>query len=327
MKQHRRFLIGIIISIIFLVVFLRNTDFGQAADALATANITLILAAMLVYFLGVWFRALRWKYSMKPLTDVGSMTLFPLVTIGLMVNDILPGRLGIVARAYIIGEKKSISKLASGATVITENVLDGLALILLLLIGIFLIPTPALIKTIGWVAAVAFIGIFIIMLLITCSEKYAQLAVRLLTAIIPAKWRPRISNWVNLFISGLEILRSPAELIRIFLISLVIWLCETSTFYLVGLAFNLAVPFYAMLLVTAITSLSWTLILVSPGGIGTFDAICKFTLTEALGVASGLATAYTIAIHTILIIPVIILGFVFLWRENMSLREITKTEE
>ncbi len=325
MKQRYQLLIGVLISIIFLVIFLRNTDFSQVARALATANIALILAAIVVYFMGVWFRALRWKYLIKPLVKVGSSTLFPLVTIGLMVNDILPGRLGIVARAYIVGEKKNISKLASGATVITENILDGLALILILVIGILLIPTPGLIKTIGWIAAVIFIGIFIIMLLITYSENKAQLVIRLVTVITPHKWRPRISNWISLFISGLEILRSPGELMRIFLLSLIVWLCESTTFYLVALSLNLVVPFYAMLLVTAIASLSWTLVLISPGGIGTFDAICKFTLTEALGVAGGLATAYTVAIHAILFVPVIILGFIFLWRENMSLREITKS--
>ena len=325
MKQRQQLLIGITISIIFLVVFLRNTDFSQVATALTSADIRLVLAAILIYFLGVWFRALRWKYLIKPLTDVGHRTLFPLVTIGLMVNDILPGRLGIVARSYIVGEKKNISKLASGATVITENVLDGLALILILLVGIFLIPTPSIIKTIGGIAAVLFVSVFSIMLMVTYSEKKAQLVIRLVMSVAPDKWRLRISNWINLFIDGLEILRSPGELIRIFLLSLVVWVCESTTFFLVALSLDLVVSFHAMLLVMAITSLSWTLVLVSPGGIGTFDTICKFILIEALGVTGGLATAFTVAIHAVLFIPVIVLGFIFLWRENLSLREVTKS--
>ena len=327
MKQRHQLIIGIAISVIFLVIFLRNTNFTEASSALTAANKSLIAVSIVVYFVGVWVRSFRWKLLMKPLAKLNANSLFSLVTIGLMVNDILPGRLGIVARGYMIGEKKGISKLASGATVITENILDGLALILILLVGILLIPTPALIKTIGWIAAALFGGVFIVMLIVTYSENRAQLIVHIVTAITPKKWKVRMSNWVNLFISGLAILRSPGELIMIFLVSLVVWLCESGTYYLVALSMNIVVPFYAMLLVTAIGSLSWTLIIISPGGLGTFDAIVKYTLTEALGVASGLALAYTVAIHAILLIPVIILGFVFLARENMSLREITKARK
>lgn len=327
MKRRYQIGIGIIISLLLLGLFLHNTDFGELGKALKEANGAFIAPAILVYFIGVWFRALRWKYLLRPLADTRTNRLFPLITIGLMVNDVIPGRLGIVARAYIIGRKEGISKMASGATIIVENVCDGLALLLLLLIGLILIPTPGLVKTIALIAAAIFGTAFIVMIVITSSERQAQRAIRWLTLLAPQRWKQRVAYWTNLFISGLETLRSPRRFISIFLISLMVWLCESSVFYLVSLSLNLDLPFHAMMLVTAVTNLFWPLILIAPGGIGTFDAACKFTLTEALGSTAAVATAYTLVLHALLFLPVIILGFIFLWRENLSLTKITKREE
>ena len=119
--KRRQIWLGIIVSLLFLALFLYNTDFSETKKALGMANGTLIALAILVYFIGVWFRSLRWKYLLKPLAETRTKNLFPLVTIGLMVNDIMPGRLGIVARAYIVGKKQGVSKMASGATIIMET--------------------------------------------------------------------------------------------------------------------------------------------------------------------------------------------------------------
>jgi len=325
--KRRQIWLGITISLLFLALFLYNTDFSETAKALRMANGTLIALAILVYFIGVWFRSLRWKYLLKPLAETRTRNLFPLVTIGLMVNDIMPGRLGIVARAYIVGKKQGISKMASGATIIVENVFDGLALLLLLLVALFLIPTPEVVKTIARIAAVIFGTAFIIMMIIAPSARHAQWATRWLTFLVPPRWRRRAVNWSNLFLSGLGILRTPSKLAPMFLISLLVWLCESSVFYLISLSLNLNLSFHAIMLVTTVASLSWPLVLIVPGGIGTFDTACKFTLIEALSVAGAIATAYTVVIHAVLFLPVIVLGFVFLWRENLSLTEITKRQE
>ena len=322
--SRRQLWIGIAISLGFLGLFFYNTKFSENMNELRLANVPIMALAKVVNFGGVWYRALRWQYLLKPLTNTSTKSLFPLVTIGLMINDIMPGRLGIIARAYIIGKKKNISKMASGATIIVENIFDGLALLLLLLIALLLIPTPEVVKTIAWIAAIIFGGAFVVIIAIASSEKQAERATRWLTRLAPLKWKPRVTKWINLFISGLGVLRTPSKLILMFLISLMVWLCESSVFYLISVALNLDLPFHAIVLVTTVASLSWPLVLIAPGGIGTFDTACKFTLTEALKSSSSIATAYTLVIHAILFLPVIIFGFIFLRRENVSLSEITK---
>jgi uncharacterized membrane protein YbhN (UPF0104 family) len=112
------------------------------------------------------------------------------------------------------------------------------------------------------------------------------------------------------------------------MISGLVWLCEAGLFYMVALSFDLSQPFHIILLVTSIASLSWALIFVAPGGVGPFDYFCKETLLLFIpaGVAASVyeasVSAYVIVLHAVLLLPMIALGFVFLWRENLTLSKL-----
>jgi hypothetical protein len=53
------------------------------------------------------------------------------------------------------------------------------------------------------------------------------------------------------------------------------------------------------------------------GGIGPFELLAKETLTF-LGVGSAVAGAYAVALHGLLLLPVIVAGLIFLWAINLS---------
>lgn len=91
-------------------------------------------------------------------------------------------------------------------------------------------------------------------------------------------------------------------------------------FYLLSLGFDLGQPFYVMLLVMCIATLSW-FILVAPGGVGTFDWFGRETLV-VFGVSVAAASAAILLIHATLLLPVIALGFLFLWMENLSMAQV-----
>src|SRR5207302_2105873 len=79
-------------------------------------------------------RSVRWQPLLggKP----GAPLLFRTLVIGLMLNDLLPGRLGEVARVYLLARSASVPVGASLASIVVERVLDGIALITLLGLGL-----------------------------------------------------------------------------------------------------------------------------------------------------------------------------------------------
>ena len=87
-----------------LLLLLANAVRGEADQltaALRTANWLLIVPAIALYFVGVWLRSARWGLLL-PEHAVTTSTLFRTLLVGFTVNNLLPLRMGEVARAYLL---------------------------------------------------------------------------------------------------------------------------------------------------------------------------------------------------------------------------------
>jgi len=69
LPKNRRFWIGLGITLLFLFLFIFEVrdDIGEMGQALGEANYLFLIPGILIYYLGVLFRAVRWRYLLKPL--------------------------------------------------------------------------------------------------------------------------------------------------------------------------------------------------------------------------------------------------------------------
>jgi hypothetical protein len=82
----------------------------------------------------------------------------------------------------------------------------------------------------------------------------------------------------------------------------------------------------AALLAVGVANLG-ALIPAAPGYVGTFDAPLVALLTGIFGVSQVDAFGYTLLVHAALLVPVVLLGLLFIWHEGLSLRTVTRTGE
>ena len=129
MLKRWQFWLGIAISAVFLYLALRGLHLGEVWNSLKTARYLWLLPGMAVYFIGVWVRAWRWHYLLRPLKKIPTHTMFPIVTIGYMGNNIYPARAGEVLRAAILKHREGVPISASLATVIVERIFDGVVML------------------------------------------------------------------------------------------------------------------------------------------------------------------------------------------------------
>jgi uncharacterized membrane protein YbhN (UPF0104 family) len=101
--------------------------------------------------------------------------------------------------------------------------------------------------------------------------------------------------------------------------STVAWALEATMYFMVGVSFSLGEAFPIYMMVAAAANLAITLPSTS-GGIGPFEALAKETLVF-VGVGTSAAAAYAVALHALLLLPVVAAGLVFLWLINLSLGE------
>ena len=121
--------IGILISGIFLFFALRGLKLQEVWQAVQGGKYIWLLPGIGVYFVGVWVRAWRWHYLLRPLKKIPTAAMFPIVTIGYMGNNIYPARAGEVLRAMILKQRQDVPVSASLATIIVERVFDGLVML------------------------------------------------------------------------------------------------------------------------------------------------------------------------------------------------------
>lgn len=327
-----QFWLGVLISLVFIWLALRGLRLDQFWSVVQSANYWWVLPGVAVYFVAVWARAWRWHYLLRPIKDIPTQTVFPITTIGYMGNNIYPARAGEVLRAVILKRKEAVSISASLATIVVERIFDGVVML-----GFVFVNLPELAKL---TANSGFVGNIQQVAILGTAVFLGALGIFLLAAMFPAKslraggWfvdrllpersRPGATALMHRFLDGLASLRSPLNILMVFITSIIIWLLETGKYWFVMHAFDFQVSFFALMLMNGIVNLATT-IPSAPGYIGTFDAPGIAVLT-AYGVPQAIAAGYTLVLHVALWLPITLLGAYFLAREGIRWTDSLRAE-
>jgi len=337
----KKYWIGFGIGAGFLTLFFVTGDWQRLGGALAEANYWYIIPAVLLYQLSVVFRTMRWQILLRHMRPVPVSRLFPVVVIGYMANNLLPMRIGELVRSYYLSEREQVSKTSALVTILIERLLDALTLLVFIaVIGIFVpllvlaegfgessrVPWPALVVGISVPFILAFGGL---MLAAYRPARAAALGGALLKP-LPHTVAGRLRPLINLVIEGLAALGSPRTVLGMFLLSMPIWLLEAGLFFVLGYSFGLENVYdsmfemaVAMVLVTAISNIGSS-VPAAPGGLGLFELVARETLIllPLAAIDRSTATAYVTVVHAVLLLPMIVLGQVFLLSGNVSLRRL-----
>jgi uncharacterized protein (TIRG00374 family) len=319
-----QFWVGLIVSLFFMWLALRGLRLEQVWEVLKQANYAWLIPGVVVYFLAVWGRAWRWHYLLRPIKQIPTTTLFPVVCIGYMGNNIYPARAGELLRAYVLKRKEQVSVATSLATIVIERVFDGVVMLAFVFLNLAELArvTGASgfvgdIRTLAIFGTAAFLGFLIAFLLMAAyPEPAAKVAQWVIQSVVPQRFREGAQDLADRFLIGLVALRSPRDVVMVFATSVVIWLFETGKYWFLMQAFPFEVSFFALMLMNGIVNLATT-IPSAPGYIGTFDAP-GIAVLQAYGVEKALAAGYTLVLHVALWVPITLLGFYYMIRESLS---------
>jgi len=321
-----QFWLGVLISAVFLWLALRGLHLGDLWAALRTANYWWVLPGIGVYFAGVWVRAWRWHYLLRPLKSISTRAMFPIVTIGYMGNNIYPARAGEVLRAFVLRREHGVPVSASLATIVIERIFDGVVMLMFIfanLNGLAALTGDSGLA--GSIQSVALLGtaafaLALVVFLLAAVFPHQSLGLyrRLAAPLIPGRLRDKVTGLMVSFWTGLEALRSPRNILMVFLTSIVIWLLETGKYWFVMHAFDFTGytgGFFGLMLMNGIVNLATTLPS-APGYVGTFDTP-GIAVLVAYGLDAATAAGYTLTLHAALWLPITLLGAYYMARAGL----------
>jgi len=132
---------GIALAAIGLWIFFQKVDVRTlSSELLSCSPLTVILCAACAV-ITVWLRALRWKVMLPETKKAHKRNLFPIVSIGFMLNNILPARLGEAARVILLWKKNGYKPAQSIGSIVMERIFDTMAFMACFFVPVFMLPS------------------------------------------------------------------------------------------------------------------------------------------------------------------------------------------
>ena len=338
-KKH--LLIGLAIVALSSYYAFTNVSLKELGNALKSVHYIYLVPAVFLVGLTFLFRAMRWHYLIRSVKDVKTIRLFSPLMVGFMGN-ILPARAGEIIRAYLLGKKEDISFSASFATIFVERLMDML-LFLFLLVGVLFFSADIFSKggaggnhrlmgymiKFGWISFIGSMGIFSFAVLLQYKNEWAVKIVDFCTKPLPHKWREKIFGMVHSFTEGLKILKDPHGFAASLILSCLVWASMVSTYYPIHLAFGIQseLPVITSAIVLSLTIGIFISLFPTPGFLGAFQAACVVALHEIFGISKAVAASYGIIAWLVAMGSVIVVGLIFVVKDNISFRELSTGRE
>jgi uncharacterized protein (TIRG00374 family) len=317
--------IGVLISGALLWFAVRDVEFSRVWANIQGINYWYLLPYLGLIVIEVILRAWKWHVLLLPVKAPSFWKLNSATIIGLMANNVLPGRAGEFVRAYAGARLEHISFSASLATVVIDRVLDGLTVSAIFVFALILHPAlPDQVKVPGYIAAGIYLVAlaFLVALLVQEALAYRLLAWGL--QFFPESIRHYVTGLVQAFVHGLSALKDLRLLGGSIFISILIWLGYALSVFVMALAMDIQLTvfqaFIVLLIVTILLTLPST-----PGFVGAMEFGIKSGLM-LFGVDENQALAFALVYHITQYLPITIGGFIVLWLEGLSMREISHVQ-
>lgn len=314
--------IGLLIGLGCIGVLVRQVDLKQSWNALGSLKGPFLLVPLAALVLNVPLRAWRWQLIFPSSSRPGLGTCLAVLAIGNMANFLLPGRAGDLARCVLVGRAGSLAESSRTlATLAVEKILDGLALVGMVLFAIWALHPPLWILALVRVASLIFGGALLLLVALRYrTRSLIDFVRRVFRVIHLSSFEKHFDGLLTSFADGLPAVSSGAQMFFLMLMTAGIWIIEAGSIWGLAGALGFAASFKSALIASAVLGLG-LMIPAAPGGLGTYELFGTeaFKLT---GMAASNALALTVVIHAWVFVANVVLGVCMLGLKGISLTQL-----
>ena len=314
--------LGVLVGLGCLAILLRQVDLKQSWSALGRLNGPYMLVPLAVFFVNLPLRAWRWQLIFPAAWRPSLGACLTVLGIGNMANFLLPGRAGDLARCVLVGRAGSLSESSRTlATLAVEKVLDGLALVGMVLFSVWALHPPYWVLELLRVAILIFGGALVLLALLRYRTRaliqYVRRAFRLVRL---SSLEEKFDGLLTSFADGLSAVSSAGQMLTLLLMTAAIWTTEAAVIWGLARALGLAVSLKSAVVASAVLGLG-LMIPAAPGGLGTYELFGTEAFKLA-GITASSALALTLVIHAWVFVANIAVGICLLAIKGISLAQL-----
>lgn len=322
MKSWLYRLAGILVSILFVYLAVRQVDVAGSLQTLKDVQPLLLGIATLVYLASFPVLALRWRLILRAQKVLSWRELIVPLFVGYMANKFVPAGTGEIYRAHSLGRRRRMSRSGVAASIVVERTFDGLMLVCLILLVFALFPQTHFLGGAAFVTGLAFLAVAVGILLCSLMEYTTRRVINWGLELLPQTLRKHVSCRLDVFLQGIRGISTVKEFLAVCIFTVLIWVLEACAIALVVLSFGVSLPLSGFVLVFALASLGTTL----PSGAG-YIGPYQYAFVLSLGafaVSQETALAVSVAAHLALLGSATLIGLALFWREQLLAGRLTE---
>lgn len=324
----------ILAMIVLLVLFLRNSNPGEVLRLIALVNPLWLVIALAVNLVALFTRAERWRTLLQPSDPPAYYPTYFAVAVGYMSSTILPVRAGDVVRAALM-KRKTGTRFSTGiATVLTERVLDLIAILAMLCWFViatahdasFTLEQRTMLRSAAFVAGAMLVAMLTFVTGIVLATSSIRRFHEKLGNLLPHRFRDPWMHFFDTFAASFRgAAQHPAAFAKVIVLTIVTWTCLSSQFWFTSLAMSHDLPFLSCFLLTGVSIVG--MMIPTPGGVGGFHKVCQVALIQfyAFGIDDSVALA--LVLHLVGTLPVLLVGLTLVAKEGLSMGQLVKIGE
>lgn len=323
-RSRRNIWLGIILSLLCLGAIFFFIEPAEILAAMATADLSYVGLATIGIVLFLVLRAVRWRFMLS--NEVTWSTTFHIQNIGYMLTNILPLRLGDVARAVLIGNVPPITISRGISTMVVERILDMLFIVALFPFTLAYVPflEPWMQDAARGSGIAAIVGILILIIAANqrpLAQRFATQLFKRIPFMDTETWVGRIDR----LLAGLDSLTRPKDGLILSILSVILWLPILFSYYavLVAVGIEPTLPMVAFVVCAAAFSIAAPS---SPGQIGVFHAGVIAALAM-LGQPRAEAASFAFIYHLLNLVGMVVMGLIGIYATGATWGKVIESTQ
>ena len=314
-----RIVVGYVVAALGLVWVLHDTNWKALTGNIAAINWWWVSLGILFNVLSTFSQGYRWHLLLKPMGGIRIRRATQAVFSGFFINDILPMRMGEIARGYIVSvwlTKDFVSIIPSMAL---ERLFEGVWLAIGIGLTAIFVPLPRDLDRAADIFGLIVLALVGLVLLITLRKRRVKGKERAESS-IHAKWLRELKSLIERLGDGFRSIGLSRNFFLAFFVSMFFFVFQAFSFWFITKAYGLHFSFWVSAAILFIIIFGTALPNV-PANIGTYQFFCVVGLT-LFGVEKTAAAGFSIVAFALLTLPPLAIGFFALARSGMTLASI-----
>jgi uncharacterized protein (TIRG00374 family) len=295
MRRWQGLLIGFVISIAALYFAVRGVKITDALKALAGANYAWVAPTVFIVIAALFTRAIRWRVLLGGRIPLARS--FSILNISYIANNILPARLGEVARAFLAARvTPPIPVFTSLSTILAERIIDMLMVVVMLGGVLLTLPNmPREVSGVGTAMGLAALAVFVALMVLARRRGWAHALLKLFLRALPPLRKLGLPGALDRVLDGLQPLTEWRGLFRIAVWTVISWALSVVAAYVLMYTLFDYPRWDAAILLVAAASLAIA-VPATVASVGPFEYAVLISLVAVYGVnVQGLPTGSAVS--------------------------------